>query len=547
MPSSEQSIVSPQLKPLVTLNNVSLSFVGPPPVVAVNKVSLTLNAGEHSALIGANGAGKSSLLSLIRAERSPDQQNGGTITWFPPSGPDSAPLTGRAMVALVSPKLQEHYCRSGWRVNGAEIILAALYQDYVLYKEPSPAELANCHSLAEALGAQNLLTRSIESYSQGEMRLVLLARALIQEPEILLLDEATDGLDASHRKQFLHSLEALLATQACTVFMSTHRTDHLPSFIRKAWRMKAGVLSPVELRPAAVLGKGPSLVPDKNTSPPALSATLANSSSPTPVAPAHQVSLTLPLPLPLREAPLPTHGELRMSLRNATVFVERQEVLHQINWTLCSGQQWMIRGANGAGKTTLLRTLLGEEPVALGGSIERIFPSQGPEPVTLLADIQRSMRLVSDRLQIQYTYDLTAWDVVFSGLDGSIGVYRQPSNPERADVERCLALVGMEAFAERTFRSLSTGQARRILLARALTGTPDLLLLDEPFSGLDPETRAQFAALLEARMAAGLHIVLVSHYENDRLPSITHQAELAAGRLEMGDVSGSTGHLGRLV
>ena len=94
-------------------------------------------------------------------------------------------------------------------------------------------------------------------------------------------------------------------------------------------------------------------------------------------------------------------------------------------------------------------------------------------------------------------------------------------------------------MADRPFRSLSTGQARRALLARALAGDPELLLLDEPFSGLDAVGRAAMTDILEARIAAGLQTVLVSHHDEDRLPSTTHAARLEQGRMtEAGPLSG---------
>ena len=96
---------------------------------------------------------------------------------------------------------------------------------------------------------------------------------------------------------------------------------------------------------------------------------------------------------------------------------------------------------------------------------------------------------------------------------------------------RCLRLTGMNNLAERRFRSLSTGQGRRVLLARALAGAPALLLLDEPFSGLDATSRRNMMELIALLMRGGTQIILISHREDDILPGLTHRAVMRDGRI----------------
>lgn len=181
---------------------------------------------------------------------------------------------------------------------------------------------------------------------------------------------------------------------------------------------------------------------------------------------------------------------------------------------------------------------MGEEPVAAGGSLHRYLAVPGAEgterterELSTLSEIQRHICLVSDRLQTLYTHDDNALQVSLSGLDGTIGVHRDFSDAEQTRAMHCLRLTGMDGLAGRRFRTLSTGQARRVLLARAMAGAPSLMLLDEPFSGLDASSRQSMMALIAMMMHSGMQIILISHREDDILPGMTHRAIMRDGRM----------------
>ncbi len=126
---------------------------------------------------------------------------------------------------------------------------------------------------------------------------------------------------------------------------------------------------------------------------------------------------------------------------------------------------------------------------------------------------------------------MTGAELVFSGIDNTVGIYRTASNTEKAQVHKLLCDLHLAFLADRPIRSCSTGELRRLLLARALAGDPDLLLLDEPFSGLDATSRLEFASLFEQLAQQGIQLVMVTHHETDLIPAITHVLELAQGRI----------------
>ena len=270
MPSSESSPMSASSsvssssvpstasgRPLIRLEHVNVTVQGVP---ALTDVSLTIHAGRHMALLGPNGAGKSTLLRVLRGETRPDQRAGGTVRWFPAEteanparAGDDAPLTGRAMTALLSPGLQEHYMRQGWTVRGEEVVIAGCWDDYLLYRDPSEAQRREALELGRRFGAGALLDRPVNTLSQGQLRILLLMRALIRHPQVLLLDEADDGLDAPTRCMFLILLESLTQLpDPPTIILTSHRA-RLPGFVRLAAHLEAGALrGPSPLLPSGV-------------------------------------------------------------------------------------------------------------------------------------------------------------------------------------------------------------------------------------------------------------------------------------------------------
>ena len=498
---------------LVSLHQVTVTMQG---FRALDHVDLDLFPGHHMALLGPNGSGKSTLLKVLCGEAWPDQRDGGSVTWFDPRvpdeqgnpRPDTTPLTGRAMCASVSPALQETYMRQGWHVSGEEVVLSGLHDGYMLYGDAAPEDCEAARALARELGAAALLGRDASTLSQGQLRLLLLVRALLRHPVILLLDEAADGLDKEARAAFFRALDSAVAgPSAPTVVFTSHRTGRdgeVPDFCRLIGRMNAGRLVEPCDRDASDC-----LPPERFDD--ALS--------------------SAPPPLPL-SAGKNARG-IGFTFSRATVFIERQKVLHDIDWKVEPGQQWLLAGGNGAGKSTLLRTLMGEEPIAAGGSLRRFLVDADGRPceLDLLSDIQRHISLVSDRLQALYSHDDTVFEVALSGLDGSIGIHREFSESEQAEAMRCLRLSGMDGLGERRFRTLSTGQARRVLLARALAGAPALLLLDEPFTGLDATSRRRMMELIALLMHGGVQIILISHRGDDILPGLTPRAVMRDGRI----------------
>ncbi|MDO4899857.1 ABC transporter ATP-binding protein [Actinomyces sp.] len=205
------------------------------------------------------------------------------------------------------------------------------------------------------------------------------------------------------------------------------------------------------------------------------------------------------------------------------------QVLSHVNWSVDEGQHWVLLGPNGAGKTTIAR-IASAALFPSAGTVEILGERLGRVDVS---ELRPRIGLASSALAGQVLGGETALSVVLSASYGRIGVWREEY--EDFDVERARALLdvlGAGGLAERTWANLSTGERKRIELARALMPDPELLILDEPASGLDLAGREQLlAALTEIASAPGApSMLLVTHHLEEIPIGFTHGLVLRRGR-----------------
>jgi iron complex transport system ATP-binding protein len=218
-----------------------------------------------------------------------------------------------------------------------------------------------------------------------------------------------------------------------------------------------------------------------------------------------------------------------VELDHVTVWTpERKVILDDICWQAKSGEHWVILGPNGAGKTTML-SIVGAER----------HPSQGTATIlggTLGHVDMRELRSRIGRVDpAQRMLDwVTGSEAVLTGLTGTIWPRWQDwGEPEFARAIELLTLMGCHEYAEREVGTLSAGERQRIRIARALIAQPDLLLLDEPATGLDfPAREALLRAIDDlARNRADLPTIMVSHHLEDLPTSVTHVLLLRDGKV----------------
>lgn len=170
-------------------------------------------------------------------------------------------------------------------------------------------------------------------------------------------------------------------------------------------------------------------------------------------------------------------------IENASVYLSGREVLHGINWRVEQGERCFILGANGAGKTTLVRMLMGYAWPLFGATVEVLGHRFG---TINLQELRKRIAWVSPLMhQWLGQRDWTGREMVLSGPDATIGLFRTPTAAEEARAAELLASLRAEHLADRTVATMSSGEQVKVLIARALMTRPDLMILDEPSVFLD--------------------------------------------------------------
>ncbi|CAN5827560.1 manganese ABC transporter ATP-binding protein MntB [soil metagenome] len=202
-----------------------------------------------------------------------------------------------------------------------------------------------------------------------------------------------------------------------------------------------------------------------------------------------------------RAAP-PASADAVITLRNVTVSYDRKPAVRSVSVDIPAAERIAIVGPNGAGKSTVIKAIIGL--VALDSGQIRVHG----EPIS---KVRQRVAYVPQRGAVDWDFPVRVKDVVLMGRFGRIGWFRWPSRADHEIVANALERMGMTPFADRQIGQLSGGQQQRVFLARALAQEADILLLDEPFVGVDANTEEAIFALLEAARAEGKTAVVVNH------------------------------------
>jgi molybdate transport system ATP-binding protein len=451
-----------------------------------------LRPGERWALLGDNGAGKTQLLKTLSGDvwPTPDVRRDAGRSYR--VGRERVDLIeAKRRVAYVGAEQQDKYARYGWNLRVRDLVATGLHRTDLLLLPVTATEAKRVAAILRACGLHRYASREFLSLSYGQKRLALLARALVQDPDWLLLDEFYNGLDGHYRARIDTALAAAVRRGQSWV-ATAHRAADVPRGTRCMLELDAGYVHAAGRMRASDLKRLKARAGERPRS----------------VKRAGKAAVAASVPVLVR-------------LSQVDLYVDYKMVLCDLDWQLRKGEHWAVYGANGSGKSSFLKLLYGDLSPALGGHIERTgYPAGTP-----IAEWKRHIGYVSPELQSDYAVNISVLDLVASGRYASIGLVDEPTAGDIRAARYWLRSFGLLSVAARRPRELSYGQLRRALIARAMTADARILLLDEPLTGLDPTQRAIMKRLLEHVMKR-LTLIVAVHHPEDLPRGMTHGLRL---------------------
>ena len=451
-------------------------------------VNFCLDEGEHIAIVGRNGAGKSMFVDMItgRHPAFPDMVKYAFdepynylkhITFRDTYGGDND---------------RTYFLQQRW--NQMEIdeetptVGSKLEEAFQLAGEDTPERRQLQRHIYELFHLDDLLDKYIILLSSGELRKYKLASSLFTKPKVLIMENPFIGLDKETRDQLKELMTMLAKEQGLQIILVLAKTDEIPEFITHIVEVKEMRVLP------KVAHRGQSLChsvanahcSQKGQSPYA-------SSQPNEVIRFNKVSIR--------------YGS--------------RTILKDLDWTVMLGEHWSLSGQNGSGKSTLLSLVCADNPQSYACDISLFGHKRGSGES--IWDIKKHIGYVSPEMHRSYKQNIPAIEIVASGLKDTIGLYTRPNEDEKEQCRKWMRIFGIGELAERRFMEMSSGEQRLVLLARAFVKEPDLLILDEPLHGLDDVNRRKVKEIVdEYCQSPEVTLIYVTHYQEELPNCIDH-------------------------
>ena len=466
------------------------------------ETSWEIRYNQHWAVLGPNGSGKSSLVKALTGEVPVVR---GTII-------HNYPGTVQETIGYVSFELHQRLIAKEEGLDEARFFSGKLdsfvkaRHTILSASHSKDHEPADFDQIVKLMEIDYLLDRGIRFLSTGEMRKVLIARALMKSPRLLILDQPFDGLDAHSRDRLAGTINGLMKEKV-QIILVTHRFEEIVPDISHVMCVKDCKVFLQGERDKVLTPEQMSRLYDKKI----------------------PDTFSLPGNNGGRGVTVKPEPETLVQLKNITVKYGGLPVLDNLNWAMERGQNWTILGPNGSGKTTLLSLIIGDNPQAYSNEIYLFGKRRGSGES--IWEIKKRIGIVSSELQVGYRKQMRVHDVVLSGFFDSIGLYRRSTKEQRLTAQSWIEILGIPEKAEQSFDRLSFGEKRMVLLARSMVKSPDLLILDEPCQGLDRSNRRMILDLIDhIGRQTHTNLLYVTHHEHEIPPCFSHVLRLEKPR-----------------
>jgi len=336
--------------------------------------------------------------------------------------------------------------------------------------------------------------------SNGELKKMQLISHLLKKPDILILDKAFTGLDIKSRKE-LNSIIDKLALDGVKIILITDY-QNIPSCITNFAELYNG--------------------------------SLINYDNIDKIQTKYQFSKNKYFNDNLPEiAKVDTKVPL-IKMSNVNIRYGENIILSNINWQVNAGECWQIKGANGAGKSTLLSLINGDNPQAYSQDIHLFGKKRGSGES--IWDIKKKIGFISPELHNFFDSSTSVEQAIGSGFFDTIGLFRKLNILQQNKVKQWLKFFSLHDKSQRLLSSLSSGEMRLVLIARALIKDPLILALDEAFQGLDNEQIKLLIILLEKiHSETNISLLFISHYDDEVPNCVKKILELEKGTAKIID------------
>ena len=485
---------------LISLKNVSNNLWDKP---VLKNITWSTEFGQSWGIIGPNGAGKSILMKIILGQL----PYCGTII-------RNKKVSSFEKIASVSFEQQKlisiHEGKKDWYeefsgkkekfLNGRE------------FMDPGNKKSKKLQTIAQQLKLVTILRKPIRHFSNGELRKALIVKALLINPELMILDEPFDGLDISSVKWLKKTISKII-NNGSTIWLVSHRFDEIVPEITHILCLKSGevfdqglrqkILTPIKIQR---LYRKKNLESFKKLE-------LGNK---------NLFNKKILPPHPTNSSQKKQKLKNIIEMVNVNISYGGKKILKNFNWTVKRGENWKIIGPNGAGKSTILSLISGDNLQTYSNEVYIFGIRRGSGES--IWDIKKKIGLVSSEFQLHYREPIEAIKVVISGFFDTIGYYKRPSKKQMIEASKCLDLLGINNLAKHNFTRLSFGQQRLILIARALVKSPSLLIFDEPCQGLDFSNRNHILEIIDKiAKYSNTQILYVTHVLSDQLQCMHHE------------------------
>lgn len=462
----------------------------------LHPLTLEMARGENWLVYGPNGAGKTYLIKTIM-QAFPYSQ--GTIAYdFSPSS------SKKVSENILYVTFHDQYGETGstfyqLRWNQGLLGTERLPRVKDTFDKASVKNTQLLHILETKLHIDDLMDRYIISLSSGEFRRFQIAKIILQNPRLLIIENPYIGLDEQNREQVAYFLREVIRQLPIQVILVLSR---IPKDLSAFTHIVTVKDREVVKRPISAIqdlsGLEPQSLPD------GVRACIDDCFS------------QLPPGLSYR-----ADSDEILCLRDVSIKYGDRTILKNLNWLVRRGEHWALQGENGAGKSTLLSIVCADNPQSYASDVT-LFGSRRGSGESIW-DIKKHIGYVSPEIFKSYRKPLPVENIIASGLYDSIGLYKKIKDEDFERINLWLRLFGVEDLRKRNYLELSSGEQRLILLVRAFVKNPDLLILDEPFHGMDAYNRLLAKYIIE-RYCQIPHktLIMVSHYQEDFPTTITH-------------------------